>query len=68
MAVEFSTASTTAPDPYLLLPDLLMVLVELEENQVSSGISLYLDLNGNSVVSCAHCSLVQGVPPIGTHF
>ena len=55
MAVELSTASTMAPDPYLLLPDLIL---DLEEHRVSSGILLYLDPHGNSAVSQAHFSLI----------
>ena len=56
MAVELSTASTMAPDPYLLLPDL--IIVELESKIVNTGTSLYLDPHGNSAVSHAHFSLI----------
>ena len=57
MAVELSTASTMAPDPYLL--SLGLVLMELEEKIVNTGTSLYLDPYGNSAVSHAHFSLIR---------
>ena len=58
MAVELSTASTMAPDPYLLLLDLVILGVELEPKIVNTGTSLYLDPHGNSAVSHAHFSLI----------
>ena len=58
MAVELSTASTMAPDPYLLLLDLVNMRVQLEEKIVNTGTSLYLDPHGNSAVSHAHFSLI----------
>ena len=58
MAVELSTASTMAPDPYLWLPDLILMEMELEAKIVNTGTSLYLDPHGNSAVSHAHFSLI----------
>jgi hypothetical protein len=58
MAVELSTASTMAPDPYLLWLDLVLVGVQLEPKIVNTGTSLYLDPHGNSAVSHAHFFLI----------
>ena len=58
MAVELSTASTMAPDPYLLWLDLIIVGVQREPKIVNTGTSLYLDPHGNSAVSHAHFSLI----------
>ena len=59
MAVELSTASTMAPDPYLLLLDLFILRgLQLEPKIVNTGTSLYLDPHGNSAVSHAHFSLI----------